>query len=73
MNRLISSTTMPVDAVTDVREWYVAEGKHDRAAREQFEQAAAMLLGRKSRFLDSTTFDSGVALLRYEPVERPAR
>lgn len=48
MNRLISSTTMPVDVVTDVGEWYVAEGGHHRAARELFEQAAAMLLGRKT-------------------------
>ena len=48
MNRLILSTTMTVDAVISVAEWYVSEGEHDRAAREQFEHAAAMLLGRKS-------------------------
>ena len=46
MNKLIVTTTMTVDAVTSVAEWYVSEGEHDRAAREQFEQAAAMLLGR---------------------------
>jgi dihydrofolate reductase len=48
VNRLILSTTMTVDGVISVAEWYVSEGEHDRAAREQFEQAAAMLLGRKS-------------------------
>jgi dihydrofolate reductase len=46
VNRLIVSTTMTVDAVISVSEWYVSEGEHDRAAREQFEQAEAMLLGR---------------------------
>src|SRR5687767_13560810 len=39
---------MTVDGVISVGEWYVAGGEHDRAAREQFEQAAAMLLGRKT-------------------------
>jgi dihydrofolate reductase len=44
--RLIISTTMTADAVTDVGEWYVSEGEHDRAAREQFVEAEAMLMGR---------------------------
>jgi dihydrofolate reductase len=48
VNRLILSTTMTVDGVISVAEWYVSEGEHDRAAREQFEQAGAMLLGRKT-------------------------
>nr|MBA3350280.1 dihydrofolate reductase family protein [Actinomycetota bacterium] len=48
MNRLINSTTMTVDGVTDVGEWYVAKGKHDDAARDQFDGAAGMVLGRKS-------------------------
>jgi dihydrofolate reductase len=48
VNRLILSTTMTVDGVISVSDWYVSEGEHDRAAREQFEQAAAMLLGRKT-------------------------
>lgn len=48
MSRLTVSTTMTVDAVIDVGEWYVSEGEHDRMARRQFEEAAAMLLGRKS-------------------------
>jgi hypothetical protein len=46
VNRLIVATTMTVDAVISVAEWYVSEGEHDRAARELFEQAEAMLLGR---------------------------
>jgi dihydrofolate reductase len=48
VSRVILTTTMRVDGVIDVGEWYVAEGEHDRAALEQFEQAAAMLLGRKT-------------------------
>lgn len=48
MNRLIPSTTMTVDGVVSPAEWYVSEGEHNRAAREQFEHAAAMLLGRKT-------------------------
>ena len=48
MSRLISTTTMTVDGVTDVGEWYVSEGGHDRAARDQFDGAAGMLLGRKT-------------------------
>jgi dihydrofolate reductase len=46
VNKLIVSTTMTVDGVISVAEWYVLEGEHDRAARELFEQAEAMLLGR---------------------------
>jgi dihydrofolate reductase len=38
---------MTVDGVISVSDWYVSEGEHDRAAREQFE-SAAMLLGRKT-------------------------
>jgi dihydrofolate reductase len=48
MSRLIISTAMTVDGVIDVGEWYVPEGGHDRAGLEQFDQAAAMLLGRKT-------------------------
>jgi dihydrofolate reductase len=48
LNRLILSTTMTVDGVISVGEWYVSEGEHDRAARKQFDQPAAMLLGRKT-------------------------
>jgi dihydrofolate reductase len=48
VSKLILSTTMTVDGVISVGEWYVSEGEHDRAAREQFKQAAAMLLGRRT-------------------------
>jgi hypothetical protein len=48
VSRLISTSTMTVDGVTDVGAWYVAEGGHDRAARDQFDGAAGMLLGRKT-------------------------
>jgi dihydrofolate reductase len=48
MSRLINTTTMTVDGVIDVGDWYVAEGGHDRASRDQFDGAAGMLLGRKT-------------------------
>jgi len=48
MNRLILSTSMTVDALVDVGDWFVPEGGHDRAAFEVFEQSEAMLLGRKT-------------------------
>jgi dihydrofolate reductase len=48
LGRLINTTTMTVDAVTDVGEWYVPEGGHDRAAVAQFHGAAGMVLGRKT-------------------------
>ncbi len=46
MGRVINSTTMTADAVTDVGEWFVSGGDHDRAARELLAQSAAMLTGR---------------------------
>jgi dihydrofolate reductase len=48
VSRLINSTTMTLDAVIDVGEWYVSEGGHDGAARAQFEHGAGMVLGRKT-------------------------
>jgi dihydrofolate reductase len=45
---LINTTTMTVDAVTDVADWFVSEGGQQAAAREQFRPGAAMVLGRKS-------------------------
>ena len=48
MGKLINTTTMTVDAVVDVGEWFVSEGEHDGAAREQFDPPAAMLFGRKT-------------------------
>jgi dihydrofolate reductase len=46
MGKLILSTAMSVDAVTDVGDWFVSGDGHDAASREQFEEAEAMLLGR---------------------------
>jgi dihydrofolate reductase len=48
MGKLISTTTMTVDAVVDVGEWFVSEGEHDRASRDQFDPSTAMLFGRKT-------------------------
>ena len=48
MSRLVATTTMTVDGLVDVAEWYVSEGEHDGAAREQFDGAAGMVMGRKT-------------------------
>lgn len=48
MARLINTVTMTTDGVTDVGEWYVAEGGHSHASREQFVDAGGLLLGRKT-------------------------
>jgi dihydrofolate reductase len=48
MSRLIITTAITVDGVIDGFEWYVSEGGHDRAGLDQFNQAGAMLLGRKT-------------------------
>jgi dihydrofolate reductase len=48
MSRLINTTTMTVDGVTDVADWFVSEGGHDQAARDQFDGTAGMVLGRKT-------------------------
>ena len=48
MSRLVNTTTMTVDGLVDVGEWYVSEGGHDRAARTQFDRAAGMVMGRKT-------------------------
>ena len=48
MSRLINTTAMTVDAVTDVAEWFVSEGGHDRAARDLFAGTAGMVMGRKT-------------------------
>jgi dihydrofolate reductase len=48
MGEVIGLTTMTLDGVVTVGEWYLSEGGHDQAARELFEQSAAMLLGRKT-------------------------
>ena len=46
MGRLICTTTMTVDAVIDVGDWFVSEGEHDRASKDQFAGPAALLIGR---------------------------
>ena len=48
MSRLVSTVTMTVDSVTDVGEWFVSEGGHDQASRDQFDGAAGLVLGRKT-------------------------
>ncbi len=48
MGRLIVSTQMTVDGVIDVGEWYVADGQHDRAGKDQLGHASAVLVGRKT-------------------------
>jgi hypothetical protein len=39
---------MTLDGVIDVGEWYVADGEHDRAGKDQLVHASAVLLGRKT-------------------------
>jgi dihydrofolate reductase len=48
LGKLIVSTQMTLDGVIDVGEWYVADGEHDRAGKDQLTQASAVLLGRKT-------------------------
>jgi dihydrofolate reductase len=48
MGELIITVATTVDGVIDGFEWYVPEGGHNQAGLEEFERAAAMLLGRKT-------------------------
>jgi dihydrofolate reductase len=48
MGSLIVTTQITLDAVIDVGDWYVAEGGHDRAGKQQLDNASAVLLGRKT-------------------------
>ena len=48
MGSLIVSTQITIDGVIDVGDWYVAEGEHDRAGKDQLVHASAALLGRKT-------------------------
>jgi dihydrofolate reductase len=49
MARLINTTSMTVDGVIEVSDWFVPQGDHDDAARALFESDdAALLVGRKS-------------------------
>ena len=45
MGKLINSTAMTVDGLTDVSGWFVAEGEHDADARAQFDGAVGMVMG----------------------------
>ena len=79
MSRLVSSTAMTADGVIDVADWFVSEGAHDAASREQFVGAAGMFMVRKTYeglaaywqpekgLLGAKSFDSGVTVLRYAP------
>ena len=49
MGRLVSATSMTVDGLCDVGEWFVAEGDHDRAGVVQLAAAAAFVTGRRHR------------------------
>ena len=46
MGQLIVSTQLTLDGVIDVGDWYVAEGEHDCAGKDQLRDATAVLLGR---------------------------
>src|SRR5688500_11971110 len=48
MSKVILSTSMTIDALVDVGDWFVPDGEHDPAAFEVFQNSAAMLLGRKT-------------------------
>jgi dihydrofolate reductase len=48
MSRLIITVATTMDGVIDGFEWFVPEGGHDAAGLEQFTDASAMLLGRKT-------------------------
>ena len=48
MARLTLSTTLTVDGVITVAEWFVSGGEHDDAARDLLAQSAGMVLGRKT-------------------------
>ena len=48
MSKLIITVATTLDGVIDGFEWFVSEGGHDQAGRDQFTGAQAMLLGRKT-------------------------
>jgi dihydrofolate reductase len=48
MGKVISSTTVTLDGVTTVAEWFVSEGAHDAASRDLLRRSEGMLLGRKT-------------------------
>jgi dihydrofolate reductase len=48
MSKVINSTSMTVDGLIDVSEWYVPDGEHSADAFELIRGAAALLMGRKT-------------------------
>jgi dihydrofolate reductase len=46
MGKLISITSLTVDGLIDVGNWFVSEGDHDDVVLEQWQSSAAMLTGR---------------------------
>jgi dihydrofolate reductase len=48
MSRLIITVATTVDGVIDGFEWFVPEGGHVQASLDQFNEAGALLLGRKT-------------------------
>ena len=46
MGKIISSTSMTIDGVSDVGEWFIGEGSHMDAALDRFRACEAMLTGR---------------------------
>jgi dihydrofolate reductase len=48
MGGVIVTTQVTLDGVIDVGEWYIADGEHDRAGKDQLVHASAVLLGRKT-------------------------
>jgi dihydrofolate reductase len=48
VGQLIITIASTIDGVIDGFEWFVAEGDHEQAGLDQFDRAAAMLLGRKT-------------------------
>jgi dihydrofolate reductase len=54
MGRLVNHTSMTVDGLCDVGDWFVAGGDHDRVGVEQLAASAGFVTGRKcyEGFLD---------------------
>lgn len=46
MGKIISSTSMTIDGVSDVDEWFIGDGSHMDAALDVFRGCEAMLTGR---------------------------
>jgi dihydrofolate reductase len=48
VSKLIITTALSVDGVSDGFQWFVSGGGHDEAGLAQFDEVEAMLLGRKT-------------------------